>query len=259
MTSELRDIIIPSIAFFVAFFLAYSLVEMLIILALNRLLFRAWGFTPEKLVQSRELYGKKIKIATFVVVVILLGLILKFTEFHTILAKATLEIKVLAAETLLAMILIYLTTTRPLTKLDVERSIHKTLYLYMSVIVFVLTIVAADRSYAAYKDFINANVTATIRGVERKVDDHEKSALINNFRKLVYQGKCPDINYSSQKGGSGVTQFVYLSTQDDLIQSKIPYEEDPDWTKDLRGRVCTNGVETFLLTDHGRWYWVVES
>ncbi len=259
MNSELFDVIIPSIAFFVAFFLAYSLVEALIILLLNRLMFRTWGFTPEKLIQSRELYGQKIKWGTLISIVLLLAVLIRFTGLLQVLQAATPEVKVLAVETFLAMILIYLTTTRPLTRLDVERSIHKYLYVYLSLIVFTFTMLTADRSYGAYKNFINANVTATIRGVNQTLESREKDALVDQFRQQIYQRQCPETDFSKTIQKSKVTQFVYVTTNDDLVRAKTSYDEDADVTKDLRGRLCTDGSQTFLLTDHGRWYWVIES
>ncbi|MFH0820724.1 MAG: hypothetical protein V1908_03030 [Candidatus Peregrinibacteria bacterium] len=259
MNSELFDIIIPSLAFFIAFFLAYSMVEILIILLLNRMIFHTWDLTPEKWVQSKELYKAKIKIVTLLTIILLIGLLIYFTDFLTILFAATLEIQTLAAETLLAMILIYLTTTRKLTREGIERSIHKYLYIYMSVIVFTFTITLADSSYGHYKEFINANVTTTIRGVEKTIESREKTALVENFRKQIYQGQCTEINFLNQPQKTTVTNFVYITTNDDLIRAETTYEEDPDVAKDLRGRLCTDGIQTFLLTDHGRWYWVIES
>lgn len=259
MRSELFDIIIPSVCFFIAFFMAYSFAETMIIVILNRIIFRYWGLTPEKLIESRQLYGKKIKFLTFAAVVALLALLTHFTGFIKILLASTTEIKALAAETLLAMALIYITTTRPLTKCEAERSIHKYLYIYLSVIVFIFTIITADQSYGQYKDFINANVTTTIRGVEKRMEKNEKDTLIEKFRQQIYKGACDEIDYLKKPGGIGVTNFVYISTNDDLIRAKTAYEEDTDFSKDLRGRECTNGVETFLLTDHGRWYWVIDA
>lgn len=259
MNSELFDVIIPSIAFFIAFFVAYSLVEALIILLLNRLIFRTWGFTPEKLIKSQELYGQKIKIGTLISIVILLVLLIRFTGLIGVLQAATPEVKVLAVETFLAMILIYLTTTRPLTRFDVERSIHKYLYVYLSIIVFTFTMLTADRSYASYKDFINANVTATIRGVEQTLESREKDALVDEFRQQIYRGQCPETDFTKTSQKNGITNFVYVTTSSDLIRADVSYDDDLDVNKDLRGRLCTDGAQTFLLTDHGRWYWVIES
>src|SRR3989338_10133533 len=98
MNSELFDIVIPSACFFIAFFLAYSLIETLIIVGLNRLLFHVWALTPEALASKQELYGKKVGLITLIAIVVLLAALLKFTRLVEILSAATLEIKVLALE-----------------------------------------------------------------------------------------------------------------------------------------------------------------
>lgn len=259
MNSEIRDIIIPSIFYFIAFFVAFSLVETLIILFLNRLMFHWWGLTVEGLTQSKELHGKKIRWAVLFTIVIFSLALLAFTDFWSVLKAAKLPIKVLTLETLLGMILIYLSTTRRLPKLEIEKSIHKYLYLYLSIIVLVLTTIAADRNYERYQDFINANIKAVAGGVERKIDAQEKSALIENFRKQLYQGGCEEKNYLDESGGPGVKNFVYVGTSDDLARAVTDFESDLDPAKFFRGRACTNGVETFLLTEHGRWYWVIDT
>ena len=259
MRSEIFDIIVPSIFFFIAFFLAYSLVEAFIILLLNRIMFRTWGFTLEKLKTNHERYGGKIRFVTLFLIGVVIAAMLKLTNLLEILQAATLEIKVLAIETLLAMVLIYLTTTRKLTQFEMEKSIHKYLYIYLSIVVFTFTMLMADTSYARYKDFINANVTAVVKGAERKLESSYKNDLVADFRKKIYQGECPEINFLTAPAGTGVKNFVYVVTNSDLVRATMAYDADTDTAKDLRGRLCTNNVETFLLTDHGRWYWVIES
>lgn len=258
MSSEIRNIIVPSISYFIAFFIAFSLLETFIILFLNRLMFHWWGFTVEGLTQSKELHGKKIRLGVLITTVLLIIALLIFTDFWTILKTANLSVKVLTLETLLGMILIYLSTTNRLPKLEVEKSIHKYLYIYLSIIVLVLTTILAERNYERYQDFINANVNATVEGVDKKIKSQEKSALIENFRKQLYQGGCEEKNYLEEQGGTGVKNFVYAGTSDDLARTATAFDDDPDPAKFFRGRVCTNGVETFLLTDHGRWYWVID-
>lgn len=259
MNSELFDIIIPSVFFFIAFFLAYSLIEAMIILFLNRLLFHYWGFTVEKLEQSQQLYRKKVKTLTLFAILVLIGALLSFTRFIEILSAATLEIKVLALETLLAMILIYLTTTRKFTTLAVEKTIHKYLYIYLSIIVFTFTIIVADGSYERYKTFINANITAIVKGVERKLEKNYKNDLLAEFRQKIYKGECREIDYVQESEKASAKHFVYVSASDDLRRVKTSLEAMNDDEKYFRGRACTNGVETFLLTDHGQWYWVLDS
>ncbi|MFH1012487.1 MAG: hypothetical protein V1760_01945 [Candidatus Peregrinibacteria bacterium] len=260
MSAEITDIIIPSICFFIAFFLGFLLVETLIILMLNRLMFHYWGFTVNVLMKSQQLYGKKIRMLTLAAVIILIALLLKFTALLSILRIATLEIKILAAETLLAMTLIYLTTTRQLPKLEVEKAIHKYLYIYLSVIVFTLTIIAADKSYADYKDFINANVTATVGNVEKKLEQKKKDALLTEFRAQIYNGQCQEVNYIDEvRSAVGIKHFIFVATHPDLKRAATDFEDDPSAEKYFRGRACTNGIETFLLTEHGRWYWVINS
>jgi hypothetical protein len=47
MSSDLFQITILSISFFVAFFLTYLILEMMVVVILNRLVFSHWGLVTE--------------------------------------------------------------------------------------------------------------------------------------------------------------------------------------------------------------------
>lgn len=256
MSSDFREILIPSIAFFVAFFLSFSLIEAVIILALNRLMFRYWGFTVNVLIRSKALYGSQIRVATLITITLLTGGLLFFTSFLQILASATMEIKVFAVEIFLAMILIYLTTTRKLTQLFIEKQIHLYLYLYVSVILYVFMVIQANQSYAQYKNFINANVVSVTGGVERILESDQKGRLLKTFRNQVAEGGCTEVDFVQGAETTGVRHFVYVITDPDLARAQKALPEDE--VDPFVGRACTDGAETFLLTDYGKWYWVID-
>jgi hypothetical protein len=54
-----------------------------------------------------------------------------------------------------------------------------------------------------------------------------------------------------------VVNLVYVTTHDDLRTDPLPINHyDPK--EYLSGRACSKGDTTFLITEHGQWYWVID-
>ena len=108
MDSELFEIVIPSILFFVGFFLTFSLIELLIILLLNGWVFKHWGFVVDVVIRVKVRHGRLIQFATLASIVIFLGLLIKYTAVIKILMSASMEEKLYAAQILLLIFLVYM-------------------------------------------------------------------------------------------------------------------------------------------------------
>lgn len=258
MDSEITDIIVPSIFFFIAFFMAFTLIEMVVILILNRYIYKNWTFFTDIVIRAKAHYSDTVTRIMRVFVVLFLALMITFTSVLDILKHASFGVKVLAVEMLLIMILIYLRTTRRIPTLNFEKSIHKYLYIYLSAIFYVLTIVAVNQYYPAYQKYINdAIVSPVFASGSDYLESYKRKKLLTEFRHQIYADECPRTDLRTDQNNGKNKHFVYVTTHTDLKLIEKPINPK-DQKAFLTGRLCSNSEETFLLTDYGQWYWVIE-
>jgi hypothetical protein len=156
---------------------------------------------------------------------------------------------------LFVMILIYFTTTRKMTRMALEKKVHGYIYFMISLVLYAFIIIMADQSYNSYKIYMNTTFTEpVVSNVESALDKNEEERLHQQFRDYYLSGKCEDIDYTSLKG-EGLLNFVFVTEDLDLAQNTTPLPEDAPPA--LKGKKCTDGENTFLLTEQGRWYWVI--
>lgn len=258
MSSDLFEIIIPSVAFLMAFFLAYTLLEMGITLFLNAFIFRHWGFAaqatdPRPTQDSGHIeLGICLFISAFVITMVC------YSRIFDILLSSSAEVRVFTLELFLAMLLVYSLTTHQLQQNNFVKKIHKYLFFYLSSIVFVLSTLFANQYYETYKNYIHANLIAPLAGEHpMTLESRERKRLLALFRHQIYNDLCPRTDYTTVYKSGRVTNFVYVVTHPDLSIADKPILRSN--LKDyLSGRLCTSKDISFLLTDHGQWYWVVE-
>lgn len=258
MDSEITDIIVPSIFFFIAFFMAFTLIEMVVILILNRYIYKNWAFIIDVVIRAKVHYGNTIERLMRAFVIVFLALMISFTLVLDILKHASFGVKVLAVEMLLIMILIYLRTTRKIPKLSFMKAIHKYLYIYLSAIFYVLTIVVVNDHYPAYQKYINdAIVNPVSANSSEYIESRKRKKLLTEFRHQIYADECPRTDLRTDQNNGKNKHFVYVTTHTDLKLIEKPINPK-DQKAFLTGRLCSNSEETFLLTDYGQWYWVIE-
>ena len=136
--SELTEIIIPSIAFFISFLLVFYLMELLIILFLNGFVLKHWAFVVDVVMRVKVRHGKVVQRSTLAFIVIFLVLLFKFTGVFQVLRDASTEEQFYAVQIVLVIFLVYRTGMRYLAELNFLKLIHRYLYFYFSVIIFVL-------------------------------------------------------------------------------------------------------------------------
>jgi hypothetical protein len=258
MNLDLFEIIVPSLSFFVAFFLIYLILEMVVVVILNRLVFSHWGLmteTPNNPKLKRS-YEAEVGISLFISVSIVF-LVLK-SRIVDLLLISHIGIRLFALQAFLGMVLIYLITTRQLIKNDFIKKIHKYLYFYLSAIVFVAVVIQVNQAYGRLQDYLQVNVihpyvTHRSLTLENKLTDD----LLTAFRHKVSNHACPWVDLSTPDQLSKVQNMAYLTTHADLdIASKPINRKNPrDF---LTGWLCTDPRATFLLTEHGEWYWMHE-
>jgi len=257
MDYELIDIIIPSVAFFIAFYMAFNLLELIVILILNRLIFRYWGFFVDRVMYAKVNYGTEIERVALVVMVFFLFITIRFTAVIDVIIHASLGIQALALVMLVDIILIYFITTRKVPKSNFMKRVHSHLFVYISTVVYILVITLSNQYYARYQKFINAVVVSPIQASGASIlENNKRKNLLAEFREQIDNNGCTRVNYVGTSHKE-IPHFIYITTHRDLkIKDKPINSGDPKAY--LSGRLCSNSEQKFLLTDYGQWYWAID-
>ena len=256
--SELTEIIIPSIAFFVAFLLVFYLIELFVILFLNGFVYKYWSFVVDVVMRVKVRHGKATRNITLVSVIILLAVLFKYTAVIQVLRNAAMEEKLYAAQIILVIFLVYFGTTRYLADLTFLKQIHRYLYIYFSMIVFVLMVLTVNKQYENYQQMINAKIVYPLtEKTEVVMENYKRKRLLNEVRRMIHNGRCPRVDFTEHLVMGEIKHFIYVTTDPELSISNITTSFDETINLTV-GRSCTYENETFLLTDHGQWFWVID-
>jgi|GEM_PF-1323376 len=259
MSSELTEIIIPSIAFFVGFLLAFYLIELFVILILNGFVYKHWSFVVDVVMRVKVRHGKAARNITLASIIILLVILFKYTAVIQALRDATMEEKLYAAQIILVIFLVYFGTTRYLTDLTFLKQIHRYLFIYFSMIVFVFMVLIVNQQYENYQRLINAKIVYPItKKTEVVMENYKRKKLLNEVRRMIHNGRCPRVDFTERLVQGEMMHFVYVTTDPALSISNITTSFDEAISLTV-GRSCTYENETFLLTDHGQWFWVIDA
>lgn len=248
--------ILPQVLFFISFFIVFSLFELIIVFFLNRMERQHWEFMIDVVIRAKVHYAKIIKWSVLTVFAALVIFLILFTPFLEVFETASGELKLFAVFLALVMALIYFINVRKDTKLDIEKKIYKTVFFILSIVIYVIILIIANESYGQYKDYLNAElINPTIEGVEEATEKQKEQELLNKFREMYLNGKCENKDFARENGGSEVINFVLVSAEPELSFGDITEFADPK--AQFRGKVCSDGENTFLLNGLGRWYWVI--
>ncbi len=257
MDITIFNVVGPQVLFFLIFFLVFSILELILIFILNRFELAKWKFMIDVVIRSQVEHGRVIHYVMTGSIVLIAGMLVYVTPIVSILGTGTKEVKIFASVLIITMILIYATTTRKFAKLTIEKLIHKYIYIIVSLIFFVVIMLIVNESYGVYRAYINKTfINPTIQKVQVNLEESKKQNLLTQFRIMARKGECIDKDYSKEQG-DGVLNFVYVQTDPEFITSDKNIDvNDPN--SYLRGKQCTNGKDTFLLTPYGNWYWVAD-
>ncbi|MBI5421687.1 hypothetical protein HZA44_00955 [Candidatus Peregrinibacteria bacterium] len=258
MSSELFEIIIPSIGFFTAFFLTYLLLEMTIVVFLNRLIFSNWGIATQVIDYPKLKRNQRIELGVSLFIALsIIALVLR-SRVIELLTVSQLGTRIFALEAFLGMILIYSITTHQLIRNDFIQKVHKYLYFYLSSLVFVVCIILSDQYYGIFQNYIRANLIVPIAQNHSLVMENDlRQELLANFRYRIQKGTCPRVDFTTPDQIGIVRNMIYVTTHPDLNISKTPIlRSNPrDY---MTGWLCDDLRASFLLTEHGQWYWVIQ-
>ncbi len=256
METGFTNIILPSITFFIFFYLAFNIIELLVILFLNRLIFKHWVFFVDKVMYAKVYYGNTIERISSVVMIIIIGALLKFSALIEILQFTSSGVQVMALLMIPAIFIIYFVTTKKIPQSNFLKRVHEHLFIYISAIVYIVVVILANHNYISFQSYINKQVAKPIIVSGSEIlEASKKKKLLSKFRIMVANGECPRVNFVAKRSGTDVPSFIYIETDEGLSLDEGPIvHSDPDAY--LVGRLCSSLEERFLLTDHGQWYWV---
>ena len=258
MDSELTEIIIPSIAFFVSFFLVFTLIELMIILFLNGFVLNHWGFVVDVVMRVKVRHGNLVRALTLTFITIFLILLFRYTAFLKVIHEASVEEKLYTAQIILVIFLTYIIATRQLFELTFLKQIHRYLYFYLSIIVFVLMVLLVHTQYENYQRLINAKIVAPIKSnIQIVLENSKRKHLLSEVRRMIHNNRCPHVDFTTEIVKGNPLSFMYVTTDPDLRLASPSLTGDAAKNYTI-GRACTTENETFLLTDYGQWFWVIE-
>lgn len=264
MGSDLFEIILPSFAFLIAFFMANILLEMGVIFLLNYFFYRHCIAVSKIACARKKKWHRPTELALCLFLSFSLLAIIVSTHAIELLLVSDWEIKIYTLELFLATILVYRITAHLLPndacgncKRFLTKA-HQYLYFFTSAFFAILTLLLISQHYEDFKRFVHSNLAYPITGQPTLIlKNGTKSGFLITFRQQIYQGLCPRTDYSASSADTPVVNMVYVTTQTDLRINPLPINHyDPK--EYLSGRACTQGDTTFLLTDHGQWYWVID-
>ena len=250
--------ILPPLIFFAIFSIVFSLLELIVIFFLNRLGRRHWEFMIDVVIRSKVHHGKLIKGIVLIIIAILVAWILLLTPLMEVVMSATQELKLLALLLALVMFLIYSINIRKAVRLDIEKKIYKTIFLIISLILYTFILILANKSYGRYVQYVSTQfVEPTVKGIETVIAEQEEKQLLEKFRQSYLNDECVTIDYTQIKEDRKVRNFVFIKSEPELAygESYIDREEP---TTFLKGKACSDEENTFLLTEQGDWYWVID-
>lgn len=245
---------LPLLIFLVVSFLAFYFVETIILFILNALIHRYWKFVVDSLLHTIVRHRVLMRALSLGSVAAVICLLFRFTTLADILVGGSQALRMLALILLLTMIVIYLTGSRSLTQVVIEKRIHLYVFSILSLLAFTGIMITAQKGYAVYEEKINeAFVQPIVENIEQQYEKRIEDRLLELFTAQVKNGECADYDYAD-KEGTGVTNFMFIQ-KDPLLAEENPKVRAAG--EPLAGKLCVHETK-FLLTPEGKWYEVLE-
>jgi hypothetical protein len=210
-------------------------------------------------IRAEVRHGKLIVgLALFLVVILAISL-LWFTSIFEVLMAATPEFKLFTLFLILTMFLVYFVNIRKSTKVRIEKRIYRYLFFVTSLVTVTAILIVANGTFGRSQRFTRDQfIDPAVQEVVSTVKNQKKERLLKRFREQYKRGECVEADYSYL--GLAKDQTVGLSlvaTDSELAYGEVVFDSENS-TAYLKGKACSDGENTFLLTEQGSWYWVIE-
>ena len=238
--------IIPPAIFLFGFFIVFSLFEFLIVFLLNRLTEKYWEFVVDRLIRFQVKHRKMISIISILFVILWFVFIYSF-YLRNIFLYSTTTINILAGVLLLIILLIYYLSVHRTLKIEFQKRVYRYFYIFLSLILYAFILGLASTSYLSYQQYVNVNfVYPAMEKVDDQVDQHKKEMLLEQFRASFEAGECIPVDYEEKD--PNLVHFIYVGSDSETSSDDFS----------LKGMKCSDTENTFLRTEEGEWYWVIE-
>lgn len=210
-------------------------------------------------IRSKVYHGKLIKWAVFLALATFVLGVIFYTPLINILISASKELQLFALVLALVMVLMYSINIRKSSHLNIEKKIYRVIFFVISIFLYIFILALTNESYESYAKYVqNQLITPAVKTVELAKEDREEGRLLKKFRQQYLNGGCQDADYTEIEGDQVIVKsFVLVASEPKLAFSSEPIDlEEPK--NNLKGKKCTDGENTFLLTGQGNWYWITE-
>jgi len=258
MDQILKNEILPPLLFFVAFSVVFIFLELVLVFVMNGLGRKYWEFVIDVVIRSEVHYGKAIRYALILALSGIVAMVILLSPLIDILVRGTSEMRLFALVLALVMALFYFVTIRKTARMELERNIYRVVFFLVSIALYIVILCVAEKSYGDYVRYVNANfINPTIETVGNVLEKQERERLLGQFRELNAKGLCVDKDYTQSKE-IGLKNFVWVEDEPALAYGVARPDSVNDPKGYLKGRACSDEKNTFLLTEWGSWYWVIQ-
>lgn len=258
MQSILIYEILPALIFFILFALFFSLLELILIFILNHLSKTFWEWVIDVVIRADVHHGKIINFIVFLGLGLLtLGLVF-WTPFFIVLKESSGDFKIFALLLPLLMALIYLINLRQTTRMRIAKKIYSMIFFVVSLVLYVLIILTAHSMYGQFNAYAQKTwIQPVLWHSERISDKLYVERLLKQARQIYLEGKCLDADYTTEKKAYLMKNLFLVSHEPGLAFGDKKTDVGSP-AESLKGKSCSDGKNTFLLTPAGDWYWVSE-
>lgn len=258
MASILADFIVPNLLFLVFVFLAFSILQSVIVFFLLWLEEQNHERLMVLMLKCYRYY-RQLRLMFLAAAVILIGgaawIIWSFIKSLT----GRPELTFFAVTMLVIITLIYFILSNLKGALSLRKRSDGILYFVLSLIVYFFILGLVNQKFPGYQHFMVTNVVdPTVSSIERNLQTTKENSLLTVFRDMAKRGQCLRDDYRRERAASDIHNFVYVATDPELA-IKPETESAGDITDIIVGRKCSDGTDTFQLTDWGKWYWVIDT
>lgn len=258
METGLSKLVIPGLLFFAMIFVFFFITETFIVVFLSWFEEKKHDWLMIFMLRVYKHYRAiSILLKIIAILIIILAIWLMWPILVSIADKP--EVSILAVMMLAIITLLYFILTQVQGKLSIQKHGSKILYIILTMVLYFFILILMDQKFPNYRHYLYENVVSpTALAAETKLEAYKKKSLLNDFRKIAKEGKCKYKDYHYEKDDDVVYNFIYIKTDIEFRAKKSPRIPGSN-VSTIQGLNCTKGEDTFLVTDYGDWYWVIEA
>lgn len=253
-----RNDLLPTLLFLLFFALVFSIIEMILVVILNHLEKHYWKEMIDVVIRAGVKHKWLFRILAIFIFMGTLAGILIMTPLLKIMNSEEATRLLAVGLPLVMMLILYINVER-VVRLHVEKVLYGFIFLIISLVTYGTMLNLADESYNQYISKVNQElIQPGAYELRLNLEARETAALLKQFKADYLAGKCKTVNYTDEEKENILTQLVYIENDPELAYGRQISLDEIEAGIDLNGTECSEGENTFLLTETGNWYWVSE-